>query len=423
MILKPHQIDGAQYLAGSAKRLLADPPGMMKTLTSVHSMHLRGSKYPLVICPAIVRSHWLKTFEEYGADGITPTVKSYDEIVRGGAWLQDELLDYIDGVHCDEFHFMKHSQAKRTQIILGKGGYVRQVGWASGSSGTPLDKYPTNAWTILSTFRPDVAVAYGVPSYTKYVEKFAPHETRTRHGRPYTHWFPEARNPELFAEMLSHAWLRREGLPGIDVLWSVVRLDAPTAVDYTTLSPTLFEALKTATDVEALAEISKDPEVSRAMRRLGEHKAHAVVALVSGELEGNDEKVVLFAHHRSVLTRLKEGLHELGVAYIDGDTSQNQREEEIRRFANDPDTRVFIGQSQACGTGMDGLQYSGARRVLIVEQEWSAILLDQLSKRVARHGNVHETVSAQLVALSGTLDEAVMKLNEREVNFLAGAGL
>jgi hypothetical protein len=396
---------------------------MMKTLTGVHAMHLRGAHHPLVICPAIVRTHWKKTFEEYGADGIVPTVKSYDEIVRGGARLQDELLGYIDGIHVDEFHFLKHSTSKRTQIILGKGGYLRQVGYGQGTSGTPLDKYPTNIWTILSTFRPDIAVKYGVPSYVKFVDKFAPHETRTRHGRPYTHWFPEARNPELFAEMLSEIWLRRESLPGIEVLWSTVRLDASTANDYTTYSPVLESALTTAPDVESLAEIAKDPEVSRAMRRLGEHKAAAVVALVQGELEGTDEKIVLFAHHRSVLTRLKEGLHGLGVAYIDGDVGQATRVKEIERFAQDPDCRVFIGQSQACGTGMDGLQYSGARRMLIVEQEWSAVLLDQLSHRLARHGASHPTVSAQLVALTGTLDEAVMKLNEREVNFLAGAGL
>jgi SNF2 family DNA or RNA helicase len=428
MILKPHQITGAQYLAARRRALLTDPPGMMKTLTVAHAFKLvqdqapAQGRAPLIICPAIVRSHWKRTFAEHLPD--TPVwVKSYDEIVRGGERLRDELLDLCDSIHLDEFHFLKHATAKRTRLILGKGGYVPSMPLAWGTSGTPLDKNPTNIWTILSTFFPHLAVAYGVPTFAKFVERYAVWTMRERHGKRYVHYFPETKSSEEFATLLAHMWLRRESLPGTPVLWSTIRLDASTASDYTTQSPALAEALKYATDIESLAAIRTDPETSRAMRRLGEHKAPAVAALLRAELEDTDEKVVLFAHHHSVLHRLREELQEFGVAYIDGTVPPSVREIEIQRFATQANVRVFIGQDQACGTGLDGLQHSGARRMLIVEPVWSKVLLDQLAARLARHGQQHETVAAQLVALSGTLDEGVMRLNQREGELLTGVGL
>lgn len=429
MILKPHQISGAEYLAPRHRGLVTDPPGMMKTLTAIHGMALAGVHAPLVVCPAIVRSHWARTFEEYIADhgrGFWWRVKSYDEIVRGGERLQDELLDGHDMIHLDEFHYLKHATSKRTRIILGKHGYVRSLPIAWGTSGTPLDKNPTNIWTMLSTFFPELALAYGVPSFQKFVERYANYETRLRHGHPYTHWFPEPKLPEEFAELLSKMWLRRESLPGTPVLWSTIRLDpqASLASDYTTQSATLAELLAAEhLSLEEIAGIQRDPEVARVMRRLGEHKAPVIVDLVKSELDDTDEKIVLFAHHRSVLHKLRDGLADLGVAYIDGEIPQSQRDSELDRFTSDAGTRVFIGQDQACGTGLDGLQYSGARRMLICEPVWSKVLLDQLGARLGRHGQQHATVSAQLVALSGTLDEGCMRLNQREGEMLTGVGL
>lgn len=221
-------------------------------------------------------------------------------------------------------------------------------------------------------------------------------------------------------------WLRRESLPGTPVLWSTIRLDpqASLANDYTTQSATLADLLAAEhLSLEEIAGIQRDAEVARVMRRLGEHKAPVIVDLVKSEIEDTDEKIVLFAHHRSVLHRLRDGLADLGVAYIDGEISEPDRQSAIEQFATRNDVRVFIGQDQACGTGLDGLQYSGARRMLICEPVWSKVLLDQLAARLARHGQKHATVSAQLVALTGTLDEACMRLNQREGEMLGGVGL
>lgn len=434
--LKPHQIEAAQYLSSAFlnRGLLADPPGMMKTLSVIHGMALAEVRRPLVVCPAVVRTHWQRSFAEYHAafpkafPSLDVVVKSYDEINRGGDRLKQELIDPAgfsrDMMHLDEFHFLKHATAQRTKRLLGRDGYIRHFGMAWGSSGTPLDKNPTNIWTILSSFMPHLALKYGVPSFKAFVEKFAVWEYRTiRRQKRVVHFLPTTKQPEVFAELLSEMWLRRESLPGVEALWSITRLDGVSHVaDYTCHSDALKDALKQANG-DALRAIASDPETARARRRLGEHKAPPVVALVTSELENSDEKIVIFAHHRSVLDALRLGLSQFAPAYLDGSTSSTKRQSEIDRFVNDPSCRIFIGQNVACGTGMDGLQYSGARRMLLVEMDWGHVLNTQLAARLARHGQQHQTVAVQCIALAGTLDEGIVGLNKREAEFLGDMGL
>jgi len=146
------------------------------------------------------------------------------------------------------------------------------------------------------------------------------------------------------------------------------------------------------------------------------------VQMLKSQLEDSDEKVVVFAHHTSVLQGLSAGLADFNPAYIDGSTSQRTRDAEIDYFVHDPECRVFIGQNIACGTGMDGLQHSGARRAILVEPDWSAYMNEQLGKRLARKGQRGASVG-QMIALAGTLDEAIVGQNLQEVRMAESIGL
>lgn len=436
LVLKSHQLDAADYLAARPRALLADPPGMMKTLSVIHGMALAGVEHPLIVCPAVVRTHWRRSLEDY-CNTYWPTfteadcvVKSYDEIVRGGTRMQADLLLTRDMLHLDEFHFCKHASAQRTQLLLGRDGYAKNLPIVWGTSGTPMDKTPTNIWTILSSFFPALAIEYGVPSFRKFVDRFAVWEMRERRGKKFPHYFPATKEPEVFAELLSRMWLRRDSIPGVPAIFEVLRLDGSDHVglDYTAQSDKIATTLGMADlgamlDEEAIRLVMQDPETARARRRLGEHKVAPVVALVTSELTDSDEKICVFAHHRSVLAGLREGLAKFGVAYIDGSVPQAARDAEIARFINEPETRIFIGQNDACGTGLDGLQKSGARRMLLVEPAYSAVLNTQLAARLARFGQEHSTVIAQMIALAGTLDEGIVRLFHRETQFLMEAGL
>ncbi len=117
---------------------------------------------------------------------------------------------------------------------------------------------------------------------------------------------------------------------------------------------------------------------------------------------------------------LRAGLESFGVAYVDGDTCQAFRDERIDAFQMDPRTRVFLGQDTCC---QEGITLTAARRVILVEPEWTAMKNYQLGKRVARIGQTAERCIGQLITLAGTLDEAIVAQNLRETRMVEAAGL
>jgi SNF2 family DNA or RNA helicase len=94
------------------------------------------------------------------------------------------------------------------------------------------------------------------------------------------------------------------------------------------------------------------------------------------------------------------------------------RDEAIDRFQSDPRTRVFLGQNIACQTG---ITLTAAKRVVLVEPDWTGDVNLQLGKRVARIGQKSNRVIVQMISLSGTLDEGIVAQNARETRMAAQA--
>jgi SWI/SNF-related matrix-associated actin-dependent regulator 1 of chromatin subfamily A len=92
------------------------------------------------------------------------------------------------------------------------------------------------------------------------------------------------------------------------------------------------------------------------LRLAAKLKARDVVRWVNTFLdEYPDEKIVLFAiHHKmiEVLQRHVKGKH----VTIDGSVVGRRRKLAVDTFRRDKNTRVFIGNIKAAGTGVDGLQ-------------------------------------------------------------------
>lgn len=425
MKLREHQVDGASFLTAHPKGYLAHRPGLGKTRTLIYAAQLQGVERPLVATPAIVRTHWHREFEAMGWEYRQPEVRSYDELMRGGVDLMRTLiLGYEpDALILDEAHRLKHGSSKRTQILLGKDGYARRLPIVWAASGTPLPRNPAEIWTLLASVFPWVPLSRGIKTYQQFVDRYC--ITRPVFVRGTMRMKIIGNNPEHLDElraMLAEIMQVREpgdDMPAID--WQVLSLDAgPLNIkDSAAAAGEMWVALREGT----LEAIANDPHVARMRRRLGELKVAPVVDLLKSQLENSDEKVVVFAHHRSVLEGLAEGLGGFGVSYIDGDTTPSERDWEREQFLLDPmqsGTRVFIGQNIACMEGMDGLQHA-TNRAIIVEPDWTASVNDQLGHRVARMGSAHDYAIVQMVALAGTLDEAIVAQNKRETEMVAQA--
>jgi SNF2 family DNA or RNA helicase len=82
-------------------------------------------------------------------------------------------------------------------------------------------------------------------------------------------------------------------------------------------------------------------------------KLRALDDLLKTYIEGRDEKAIVWSHYRYSLSVIAERYASYGVVVIDGSVSDtSERREAVRRFQEDPSTRLFVGNPAAAGAGL-----------------------------------------------------------------------
>lgn len=417
----PHQESGAEWLTDAPRRILGDRPGFGKTHTIGWALQ-RGFNDPaIVVCPAIARGMWHRMARELD---LVLKVFSYENLVNGGFQMMREHLGSkshrpavkYEAMVVDEFHYCKHAESERSRIVLGENGWARRFETVYLSSGTPVPRHPGEFATTLMSMFPALALEYGLKTVDDVVARYCVTTKVFRRGA----WRPKVvgvQHMDEFRALLSRCMLRREEMAGVPkVFWQTLDISA----DEPELPPGVRQRLAAG---ESLEEIAKDPHVARYRRQVGMIKAGVVAQMLYEQLyEEDGMKVVVMAHHRDVLESLRSifiaAFGVEGVAYIDGDTPQTKREEAEFNFQNDPACRVFLGQNIACHVS---ITLTASDRVVLVEPDWAAYINDQIGQRVGRIGSPFNQCVAQMVCLSGTLDEAIVAQNLRETKMVAQA--
>lgn len=129
-------------------------------------------------------------------------------------------------------------------------------------------------------------------------------------------------------------------------------------------------------------------------------------------LDGSDEKILVFAWHRDVISELEE---EFGFLSITGSTpkstgpnsSKLSRQEICDRFQQDPEVRGLVLQIQAAGEGLD---LTAASNLAFVELPWTPADLGQCEARCyGRLSDLHGATAWYLVS-DNTIEEWVLDL-------------
>lgn len=423
--LMPHQREGAHKLREIAavhrgRALLGDRPGLGKTITGYAAM---GEGEPLLIVgPASARASWHR--EAAALEWRTPhAMFSYDEIVRGGNEKMYHLAKMgFTRLIIDESHYLKHEEALRTQIILGRHGYARRMREVLALSGTMMPRHPDELWALLSSLFPAEVLALGFKTAREWREHFTVRRGRMVRGqwiekvvggqnlhelRPFLDALKVARTPDDIGISLPPLWVQTK----------LVDIGAGTSDFEVLMEPDAFTAVHTALNGGAgeLEEIAQDVHIARMRRRLGEWKVPVALELLEARLAEINEKIVVFAHHRSVLDELQVGLSGWGLVRIDGSTSAKDRKLAEDQFQNDPNVRVFLGQNHAT---KESLTLTAARYALNVEPDWAGYVNDQLGHRIKRIGSTADHCVYQMLAIANTLDEAIVRQIERETKLV-----
>jgi SNF2 family DNA or RNA helicase len=334
----------------------------------------------------------------------------------------------FDLVIADEAHYLKSTDTKRTQSVLGKRGIIHRAKRFWALSGTPAPNHPGELWPLLFTF--------GVvkENYSDFITQYCTgYEFQNRFQitgakvakiselrermKPI---ILRRRKEDVMKDLPKihyQNWLVEPGLIDLETEFSFTQYIFP--LDRTT---ELMEKLrreeqlvcamiKTSkgntkeTETQALQSLAAlSTSISTLRRYTGLQKVESIAEQIKDELERNEyQKIVIFAIHRDVIEGLRARLDKFKVVTLYGGTPPEKRQIHVDKFQKDSHTRVFIGNIQAAGTA---ITLTAAHQVVFAEQDWVPGNNAQAAMRCHRIGQTRP-VTVRFAALADSIDERI----------------
>ncbi len=405
--LYPFQRQGVDWLKSKSKALLADACGLGKTVQAIVAIKELGEISALVICPATVKYNWEREFKIWhpglsvwvvnGSEKIANSnvvIINYDLIYRKN--IMPQLLKRKYNVLiCDEGHYLKNARAKRTKAVYSKNGLADSARRVWLLTGTPILNRPVELYSTLRKLTPDKLGKYA--DYITYTKQFC--------GAFESRWGWDTRgasNLEELSGMLSGFMLRREKK---DVLKQL-----PDKTLQKIVFPITDKTTKEVVDREKKAHETKEAvlgDYSKIRSELGVKKLPLILEHIETLLE-EKEKLVVFAHHRAVLEAIRDKFaKEAGAVLLYGGLTARQKQDIINKFVEDKSCRLFIGQIDAAGTGVDGLQ-KVCDTIVFAETSWVPGQINQAIDRCHRIGQDNK-VLIQFLVVKGSVDDDILE--------------
>lgn len=445
----PFQKTGVAYNLKHKRVIVGDQPGLGKTTQGYATMigaEIKGDvSFPcLIICPSSLKRNWqleiteftskkavilsdkMKTnFNQYYQAGLADffivnfeSLKKYfvDHIEKPEKGKQLRLnhihfkawaLDYFKSVIIDESHRVKSTKTLQTKftkgICIGK-EYVLAM------TGTPVINKPKDLIAQLGII--DQFSHFG--GYRGFVNR-------------YCSGAKEASNlKELNGKLRQFCFYRRDKSDVLKDLppktRKIILCDINTRTEYLEAERNLEEYLRKWKEAtEADIERSMRGEV---MVRIGHLKKISARGKITeacnyiDDLIEQGEKVVLFAHHKEVINKIRE--HYPDAASITGEDTPDSRHDTVNKFQNDPSCKLIVCSIQAAGVG---LTLTASSQVVFIELGWHAAIMDQCEDRCHRITQYDNVTCAYLLGAE-TIDEWVYSIIDEKramTNMITGA--
>lgn len=399
--------------------MLCDEPGLGKTAQAIEACNILDARYVLVICPASLRTNWLREFKRFGNDQMVLS-QSYDIVARDWTMYQGPW----DVLIIDEAHYLKSPSAKRTRAIYGDDTYpglVAMAGHTFALTGTPAPNNAVELYSHMRYLQPESLAnpnRGGLPyDYDEFVGRYCIKKA-TKYGAKII----GSRDHEDLRLRLKGWLLKRskdevlKDLP--DIAYQPLVFDSESAVKALSEVPDeemqlIRDALLDG-DTTNLADLA--PQLPTLRRVTAMAKAALVRDWVKDFLAQTDRKVVIFGHHAEPLEwlrnelRIRDGKLDNWPARITGKTRPGNRPKAVDKFQNDENCRVFIGNIQAAGTG---LTLTAASDMIFLEQSWVPAENAQAAMRIHRIGQKNGCL-VRYAMLADSIDEAVQRVLARK---------
>jgi SWI/SNF-related matrix-associated actin-dependent regulator 1 of chromatin subfamily A len=388
--LRPYQLEASQWLAANGHRYLAYDAGLGKTCITLAAAWIVDAKRIVVVCPASGMGVWRSEIAAWGqyTRGRDFTILSYDQLIRRhGAIVGGGPYDLLV---CDEAHYLKSPETARTRAVLGKNG---------------LFKHATSTWCLSGTPNPNNYLELWPPLY-KLCDEFAHVKYQAFRDR-YTIWREHPQYGVIVTRSINATDLHNKTAEFMKKGYKKDFLPQLPPVTWTTLPIDISqnsELTQALADLEAgFAEGQTDVNLVAQRRLVGLAKTPVVANVVQNELHGATGKVIIFAYFLDVIDQLRALLSAFNPAVVTGAVSPVKRYQEAKRFQEDPDCRVFIGQIQAAG---EALTLTASSNVIFVESTWTPGQMVQAAARAHRFGQTRG-VLVRIATMAGTIDDVI----------------
>lgn len=440
--LRPYQEQGVHWLwflyCHGLSGLLCDDMGLGKTHQAmallagiVNADPEKRNKY-LVVCPTSVIYHWQELLKRFLPQirvctyyGISRNLDGfetdYDVLLTSYGILRqasDLLSEFsFEAAFFDEIQVAKNEASQTHQALRRMNAKMKL-----GLTGTPIEN---RIREIKSLF--DIILPSYMPTDAIFRETFIrPIEKEN-----------DAEKKELLGRLVKPFILRRKK--------SEVLRDLPEKIEEIAYSDLSEEQQKMYSDVaeqmrETIYQDLKDESkpipylhVFSALSKMKQICDHP--ALITGDIKNyqkhesgkwdlfvelmteareSGQKVVIFSQYLDMLNIIESYLKKKGIVYASIKGSTRDRNEQLRKFREDPKCEVFVASLLAAGVGID---LTVASIVIHYDRWWNPAKENQATDRVHRIGQNRGVQVFKLVT-KNTIEEDIHEIIERKKGLL-----
>jgi len=351
-----HQKTAVEKLLGNDKFILADDMGVGKTTSAtIAAIESKSSKI-LIICPATLKLNWKREIEHYSNDKISIVesknwvsgkfvIINYDILKNFHSLDKKENITTIidegfDLIIIDEAHFISNAKAQRTKLA---NDIVKKVGKVWLLTGTPMTSRPINYYNLLKLVESRVA-----KNWISYVKRYCEGYQINTGGRKI--WLTNgASNLDELRDRTKQKVLRRlkeEILDLPDKIITPIFLEL-NSKEYKKEVGQYLDWANENKNESLTIQLNK---LMKVRQIIAKEKVNNTFELIDQCLE-QDKKVIVFTNFTEPLMEIWSKYKKVAVPLY-GRMNQEQRQESVDSFQNNPKIKIFVSNIKAGGVGI-----------------------------------------------------------------------
>lgn len=433
-----YQEEGIQFGLNHENWLLLDAPGLGKTLQLTYLAkelkERQGLQHCLIICGInTLKTNWKNEIEKHSnlscrilgqritkkgnfvVDGIQERLKQLKEpieeffvITNVETLREDKIVQALlknkynkfDMIVVDEVHRMKNPNSQQGKNFL----KLNKAKYKVGATGTLLLNNPLDAYVPLKWIGAERA------NYSTFRYYYC------NYGGPFGNMLVGFKNVQVLQDQIKKYSLRRTkdilNLPPKNVIHEYVDMSDAQSIFYDNVKAGVAQevnkvklnAANVLSLVARLRQATACPSILTT-ESIPSAKMDRAEDLIE-QIVGSGYKVVIFSTFKQTVYELAQRLRQYKLVVATGDQSDAEIEAAKQALQEDPDTKIFIGTWQKCGTG---ITLTAASYMIFIDTPWTDADFCQASDRIHRIGTKDSVFIYNLVT-RGTVDERVLEL-------------